>query len=106
MISSDFDSGLRLNGRGEWYSSPPDYMTVILGGLRSVVRLQSNTPELLKSPPAIHLDLARNSQLGASTFIYNGQYFIALNHGSFHVLGDLFSRLLSDSRVLTWVGNA
>jgi len=44
--------------------------------------------------------------LGASTFIYNGQYFIALNHGSFHVLGDLFSRLLSDSRVLTWVGNA
>ena len=105
MTGKDFDFALMKYGKGRWYSSPPDFMTHILYNMRQQLTFQLDPLKLTREPPRIYLDIADNPQVGATALLHEGEYFIAINHGTFHVLSDLFWRQLADSRILRHVGN-
>ena len=57
-----------------------------------------------KMPP-IHFDWIENDDINACVFPHRGKYFIGVNAGSVVYLHSLFSRMLSNPRVLLQVGD-
>lgn len=69
---------------------------------RSLLRNAGATAEKM---PSVHFDFVDNKDINACAFRHRGRYFIGMNSGSVVYLHTLFSRLLSNPRVLPAVGD-
>ena len=69
---------------------------------RSLIR---NAAAAAPKAPPIHFDWIENEDINACAFLHRGKYFIGVNAGSVVYLHSLFSRMLSNPRVLPKVGD-
>ncbi len=98
--------------------------TEYIGGRLDMSRLQAATAEglsyalerargflqtaavALPALPPIHFDFIDNWEFNACAFKADGRYFIGIYRGAFATIGVLFDRMLADSRILSFLGDA
>jgi tetrahydromethanopterin S-methyltransferase subunit B len=100
-----FDSLFKEKGGLFYYDH--DRLPTDLEGIRQMANemlsyLKPFYPEL----PDVYFNFINNPSLNATAGKYNGAYYIGLNIGTFILLSDMFTKMLSNQNILPSLGNA
>jgi hypothetical protein len=103
MLEESFDELFKGRGGLFPYEGMNNPMYVIaLAYSRSLVR---NLGQQTKSNLAVYVGLIDNNEFGTFSTKKDRQYFIGINKGTIDVLLNIFTRMLANSRLVTFIGN-